>query len=113
AATVMFGIGMMAFARFGKFHHAGIAISFGIGVTLIVVMTFTAALLRLTGKWLFWPRQLMAPKQADQSISGPVSTTWISWFSWETVAQGILRRPAFIWFVCVALMAPFAVSGVM
>ena len=55
AATVMFGIGMMAFARFGKFHHAGITVAFSLFVGLCTVLTFTTTLLRLTGPLAFWP----------------------------------------------------------
>ena len=44
AATVMCGIGMMVFAQFGKFHHAGIAVTIGLFVSLCVVLTFTTSL---------------------------------------------------------------------
>ncbi|MFO0917211.1 MAG: MMPL family transporter [Planctomycetaceae bacterium] len=40
AGTVICGIGMMIFAEFGKFHDAGIAISFGL-VIVLAALTFT------------------------------------------------------------------------
>src|SRR4029077_13547284 len=55
AATVMFGIGMMSFAQFGKFREAGFAVPFSLAIALLASLTFTTALLRLCGKWAFWP----------------------------------------------------------
>jgi len=56
AATVTLGIGMMIFAQFGEFHHAGIAIASSLFIGLLAVLTLTPPLLRLTGRWAFWPR---------------------------------------------------------
>src|SRR5690606_14223790 len=55
AGTVIFGIGMMVFATFGKFHQAGISIAFSLFVIWCAAMTFTPALLRLMGRFTFWP----------------------------------------------------------
>src|SRR5206468_654762 len=41
AATVMFGIGMMYFAEFGKFRQAGIAIPFCLLMVLCASLTFS------------------------------------------------------------------------
>ena len=108
AATVLFGIGMMAFAKFGKFHHAGIAVSFSLAVGLCVVLTFTTSLLRLAGRWAFWPKALSGPvagaSQSPQDI-GPRTWNWLG--------NVLLRWPALIWLVTVLLMTPLAVGGIL
>jgi len=58
AGTVIIGIGMMVFAQFGKFHEAGYAVPFSILLVFFASLTFSPALLRLAGRWAFWPRQV-------------------------------------------------------
>ena len=58
AATVMCGIGMMFFAQFGKFQEAGVAIPLTLFLVLCATLSFSPALLRLAGRWAFWPQQL-------------------------------------------------------
>src|SRR5262249_8630529 len=55
SATEIVGIGMLTFASFGKFHEAGIAISFSLAVMLLAVLTLTPALLLVAGRAAFWP----------------------------------------------------------
>ena len=50
AATVICGIGMMVFARFGKFQQAGIGLSFSLMIMLICSLTLTPALIRAAGQ---------------------------------------------------------------
>jgi RND superfamily putative drug exporter len=112
AFTVICGIGMMVFAGFGKFHNAGITVAFSLVLGLCVVLTFTTSLLRLTGRWAFWPRTVL--RTADVSVE-ETTTHWMprisAWFSWQALGQGLLRRPALIWFVSVLLMSPLVVFG--
>src|SRR5207244_4906014 len=61
AATVICGIGMMTFAEFGKFREAGFAIPLSLLLVLGGTLTFSPALLRLAGRWAFWPQRLGAP----------------------------------------------------
>ena len=61
AATGIFGIGMMAFASFGKLHQAGLSISLSLLVLLCAALTLAPPLLRLGGRWIFWPR---VPRQS-------------------------------------------------
>ena len=117
AGTVICGIGMMYFAEFGKFHDAGIAISFGLTVVLIASLTFTPALLRLTGKWAFWP-QLRTERVSGGWISS--SSLWsrlneIHWLqnTWEIVGKALLKWPMTIWLTSMLLMLPFAIIGVL
>lgn len=117
AGTVICGIGMMYFAKFGKFHDAGIAISFGLTIVLIASLTFTPALLRLTGKWAFWP-QLRTERVSGGWISS--SSLWsrlseIHWLqnTWEIVGKALLKWPMSIWLASIMMMLPFAIIGVL
>jgi len=117
AGTVICGIGMMYFAEFGKFHDAGIAIAFGLTVVLIASLTFTPALLRLTGKWAFWP-QLRTERVSGGWVS--TSSLWsrlseIHWLqnTWEIVGRALLKNPMAIWLTSMLLMLPFALVGVL
>ena len=61
AATVMVGLGAMAFGDFGMIQTTGPALAIGIFVTLIAGLTLTPALLGIFGHYLFWPRHTHAP----------------------------------------------------
>jgi RND superfamily putative drug exporter len=110
AATVMCGIGMMVFAEFGKFREAGFAIPLSLLLVLCATLTFSASLLRLAGRWAFWPwrQQAAAPRPA------PAAGSWRQFFRagelervWDRVGQLLLRRAGTVWLATVALMAPF------
>ena len=58
AATVICGIGMLAFARLGKIHNAGLVIPLSLVLVLCAALTFAPSLLRFMGPWVFWPRAL-------------------------------------------------------
>lgn len=117
AATVMCGIGMMVFALFGKFQQAGIGLSFSLFIMLICSLTFTPALIRLAGKYAFWPQMM------DGSLSRHAG--WISGANmfnrifehygvtrlWEIIGDLLIRRPVQVWTVCVLAMLPFAAIG--
>ncbi len=99
AATVMFGIAMMGVAEFGKLRQAGLGIAFALAVVLLAALTFTPALLCLTGRWALWPRHNPRPLEANAEIDG----------FWAWLGRQLERRPAGIWLGTVVLMAPFAV----
>jgi len=115
AGTVMFGIGMMVFAQFGKFQQAGIAMSVSLAFVLLAALTFTPALLCLAGRWAFWPRLQTERVAASQGWISPTSLVARimekEWFAsiWHKVGQMVLKRPGLIWMTCVAVMIPFAV----
>ncbi|HLJ11754.1 MAG TPA: MMPL family transporter, partial [Planctomycetaceae bacterium] len=115
AVTEIVGIGMLVFARFGKFHDAGIAIAFSLGVMLLAVLSLTPALLHLAGRWAFWPNLKAAPSaRASQAATDTSATTSGNRFQvlWERIAEIVLRRPGTLWIVSTAVMAPFAVVAV-
>lgn len=118
AGTVICGIGMMIFADFGKFRQAGIAITIGLVIVLIASLTFTPALLRLAGRWSFWPH--VATRRV-QSSGGWVSATGLmasllrkNVFQaiWQKTSEVILEKPAFVLTLSVALMLPFSVVAI-
>jgi RND superfamily putative drug exporter len=102
AATVIFGIGMLAFARFGKMHEAGLAIPIAFAVVLAATLTFTAALLRVAGRWTFWP-------QARAGRPGEAPSRHLLSNLWKKAGRALLRRPGMIWLASVAAMVPFVV----
>lgn len=115
AGTSVVGIGMMVFADFEKFQQAGVGISLGLIVSLIAVLTFTPTLLRLTGRYAFWPN---VPVGGSGNVGGWISPTkhWhrivgdlAQYCSWQQVSQLILNRPGQIWLAAIALMTPFAI----
>src|SRR5262249_3684218 len=55
AATVICSVGMMALAQFGKLQQAGIALTLTLALVLLAALTLTPSLLRLFGRWSFWP----------------------------------------------------------
>ncbi|MEX1098308.1 MAG: MMPL family transporter [Planctomycetales bacterium] len=117
AGTVMCGIGMMVFAQFGKFQEAGVAMASSLFVVLLAALTFTPPLLRLAGRWAFWPRmrreRVAAPGWiSPTSLMSRVLET--GWFrdAWEKVGRVLIARPGTVWLASIGLMLPFAVIGV-
>jgi RND superfamily putative drug exporter len=118
AGTVMCGIGMMTLALFGKFQQAGIGMSFALLIMLVCSLTFTPALIKLAGKYAFWPQMRGASLSRHAGwISGTnVFSRWIEQNGvhriWEIIGDALIRRPGGIWLLCVGLMLPFALIGV-
>src|ERR1700722_13806556 len=119
AGTVMLGIGMMIFCRFGKFQDAGIAMSSSLIFVLAASLTMTPALLMLAGRWAFWPR---VQNERLSTVQGWLSPTSMvsrlldrDWFGnmWGKIGDALLKRPGTIFLVAVLFMTPFAVIAVM
>ena len=117
AGTSIFGIGMLAFADFGKFRQAGIAISLGLTVALCSALTFTPALLHLCGRWAFWPDLRRERLEAGGGWLPTFSLTrflaeqdWLE-RGWRRVAEILLARPGTVFIATVLLCLPFAVVG--
>jgi RND superfamily putative drug exporter len=117
AATVIVGIGMMVFAEFGRFRQAGIAMSFSLFIVLIASLTLAPALLRLFGKYAFWPRVLREQRAGNPAVT-PVGR-----FDrllggrrldiWEDLASAIVRRPGLWWMGSAAVMLPLVIVGIL
>ncbi len=114
AATVICGIGMMAFAEFGKFRQAGLAIPLALALVLLATLTLSPALFRLAGRWAFWPRQsLVAAATAAPCESE--SRGRLSRFiqrRWERLEALIQRRPWATWLGTIGVLLPFAIAGI-
>ncbi|HEV3445845.1 MAG TPA: MMPL family transporter, partial [Gemmataceae bacterium] len=119
AATVICGIGMMAFAQFGKIREAGYVIPFCLIIVLCAALTFAPALLRLTGRWVFWPIGQVGATGEERG-RGPMTRFLNRLFQpnfmpdfWSRIGPALARRPGLIWLTTVAVMAPFAVLAVL
>lgn len=117
AGTSIFGIGMMAFADFGKFSQAGIAISLGLTVVLLLALSFTPAILHLCGRWAFWPDLRHERIEAGTGWLPTLSLTRFlseqAWLErgWQKVADLLLARPATVFLATSTLLMPLAVVG--
>lgn len=119
AGTTMCGIGMMVFADFGKFRHAGVAMAFGLFFVLCASLTFAPALLRLFGRWAFWPNIRTERISAASDWASPTSLILRllrrQWFDgvWDRVGRLLLARPGTVWLATVAVMLPFVAVAIM
>lgn len=113
AATVIGGLGTLMFAEFGKLRQAGFGISFSVFLMLCATMTLTPALLRLSGRWAFWPWQ---PRRRREEHEATRHRGW--WLAesargfqglWEAIGRLIQRWPGTIWLLAVLILSPFAV----
>ena len=97
AATVIVGLGSMAFGQFGMIQTTGPAMAITIFVTLLAGLTFTPALLGVFGHYLFWPLH-----ERDESTVNPRGF-------FARLAAGVSHRPAVVGSVLlVALLVPVA-----
>ncbi len=119
AGTSIIGIGLMIFASHKKFQQAGVGISVGLTIALLASVTFTPALLRLTGRWAFWPN---IPQEnpgdshgwvARSSLLGRLVESGMMERFWVYLAAVISRWPGRLWRNFVLIMLPFAVIAVL
>lgn len=93
AATVIVGLGAMAFARFGMIQSTGPALAIAIAITLAAGLTLAPALLVVFGPALIWPRRL---GPAVDRKPGP----------WDRIASLVVQHPVL---VSVAVLGGLAV----
>lgn len=110
AGTTIFGIGMLAFAEFGKLNRAGIAIALGLFIVLCAALTLAPALLRVPGRWAFWP-QIPGRESREGRLASLAGKETLQWL-WKRVGRAIERRPGTIWLTSVAFMIPFALLAI-
>ncbi len=97
AATVIVGLGAMAFGDFGMIQTTGPALAVGIFVTLIAGLTLAPALLGIFGHYLFWP---LHTRTAEEGEPGGF---------FARLAHTVSRRPGIVTAVLlVVLFIPFA-----
>ena len=107
AGTVIGGIGMMVTAEFGKFQQAGIAISFSLCIVLIAALTLSASILRLAGRWAFWPQKI----GEHAKFEAPNSHQHHHAF-WDRVGVQLMKRPGQILLISFGLMVPFSTVAI-
>jgi RND superfamily putative drug exporter len=100
AATVICGLAMMGFADFGKIRCAGPVIALALAVGLAASLTLTPALLRLCGRWAFWP-QVVQPIAPGARRNG----------FWEWMSHIVVQRPAWVFTLALLPLIPLAVLG--
>ncbi|MCA8983747.1 MAG: MMPL family transporter [Planctomycetaceae bacterium] len=115
AGTSVIGIGMMIFTSHRKFQEVGQGISLGLVIALLGSITLAPALLRLFGRWSFWPN---LPVEQPGSTPG-----WISRSSmmerllsmnlidsfWKRMAGSLAAYPGWLWLGVTGLMLPFVI----
>ncbi len=106
AATVACGIAMLIFAKFGRYHMAGICLPFSLCVVLLAALTFSPCLLRMFGRLAFWPYKVHV--NTDDGSGTGRKRGWLEAF-WAKVAGILVRWPTVVWIVTVLVMLPGAV----
>jgi RND superfamily putative drug exporter len=82
----------------------------------VAILTLTPALLRLTGRWAFWPAKQLVPalEKGRSPLPGPQERGPSEdrfHRLWERIAESVLRRPGTYWLASTAVLVPFAVVG--
>jgi RND superfamily putative drug exporter len=105
----MVGLGLMAMAEFAKVRYAGPAIALSLGVALLASLTLTPALLRLVGRFVFWPTTPPAagPVKILSTRLRPDQETGF----WDRISRGVARHPAKVWLCSFAIIAPLVYVG--
>ncbi len=118
AGTSIIGIGMMIFTSHLKFQQTGQAISLGLLVALIGSLTLAPALLRLAGKWAFWPN---LPREHPGDSPGWVTQSSIMQKLielnlvneiWKRLAAALAAMPGRLWLGVTGAMLPFALIAI-
>lgn len=115
AFTTVVGLGLMAFAAFGKFKNSGPTIALCLFVALVSSLTLAPALLRAVGPIVFWPfgvQRRRAPTTNGSATfdEGDLSSAPFRWL-WERLSRQILARPGLILVGSVILLAPVVYHG--
>lgn len=106
ALTTVVGLGVMAFADFGKFRNSGPALGVAILVALSASLSLAPALLRLLGPRVFWPWGLRTATDGAARGGGSLATRL-----WDAVARYVVRRPGWVGCAAVLALAPLAWQG--
>jgi RND superfamily putative drug exporter len=101
AGTVICGLGLMVFAEFAKVRCGGPAIAVGLAVALAGSLTLAPALLRLLGRFAFWP--LPVPRR---TIGLAKETLW------DRLSRFVVERPMVVWCTAAIALLPLALVGI-
>lgn len=98
AATVMAALLSLLLASFGLYKGLGPALAIGLGVMLLIALTFLPALLAILGRAVFWPSKTRKRQQtiglwgklADKVIQKPVTMLALGILIFGSLSLGIL-----------------------
>ena len=71
ALTTIAGFSSMTVAQFGMYRTMGPAMAIAVAITLLAALTLTPALMRMFGRWLFWP-DVAAPSHGSSGAGRPL-----------------------------------------
>lgn len=74
ALTTIAGFSSMTVAQFGMYRTMGPAMAIAVAITLLAALTLTPALMRMFGRWLFWP-DVAAPSHGTSGTERPLLDT--------------------------------------
>ncbi|WP_329111427.1 MMPL family transporter [Micromonospora sp. NBC_01699] len=95
-STVIAGLLCLLLSDLNSNRALGPVTAVGVGVTLVVMLTFLPALLLLGGRWAFWPR---VPHAGTTDRSGAV---------WRATGRFIGRRARLVWPLTAAALIALA-----
>jgi RND superfamily putative drug exporter len=107
AGTVICGLGLMGLAEFAKVRCGGPAIAIGLAVALAASLTLTPALLRILGRWVFWPMGLVRPVQLSIHLRQSPRRGGV----WERISHVVVARPLLIGCLALGVLVPLALLG--
>ena len=103
ALTTILGLGMMFFADFGKFSNSGPAIALCLVVALAASLTLAPAILRASGRIVFWPFGV-GPAATDRAAI--MDSGGRAHGMWERLSRAIVARPGLILVGSLLVMMP-------
>ena len=113
AGTVIFSLGLMGTAEFLKIRSGGPAIALSLVVAFLASITLTPALLRLCGRWAFWPGEV--PGRGFGRFHDLIIDTGTnrgdSESFWEKFSRSVSARPGIWWMGGFLALLPFAILG--